>query len=124
MDVAEITGSGGFIRIADKALAAIARKACLSVDGVASMDSRFTHAISSMIVGTDAEGVSISIRENQVEVSLYIFVMHGIRVPELALHVQERVKENLSDLTGLSVASVNIFVQGIVFGQEGRYMHG
>lgn len=123
MDIAEIAADKGLIRFADRALAEIAREACLSVDGVAAMDSRYALAIPSMIGGPDAEGVRISIHDNKVEVSLYILVMHGLRVPELALHVQERVKEALSSMTGLAVSSVNIFVQGIIFGQEGRYGH-
>lgn len=124
MDVAEIAGSGGVIRIADKVLATIARRACLSVPGVASMNSRYNHAIPSMIAGDDAEGVRISIRDNQVEVDLYILAVHGLRVPEVALHVQEKVRDTLSSMTGLHVSSVNVSVEGMIFGQEGRYNHG
>lgn len=124
MDVAERAGSGGVIRIADKVLAAIARRACLSVPGVASMNSRGSHSIPSMIAGAEGEGVRISIRNDQVEVDLYILAVHGLRVPEVALHVQEKVREALSDMTGLHVSSVNVFVEGMIFGQEGRYGHG
>ena len=88
------------------------------------MDNRFSNAISSRIVGEDAEGVHISVHENKVHAELYILVLHGIRVPELALRVQEKVKEALMDSLGLGVTAVDIFVQGIIFGQEGIFENG
>lgn len=49
MDVAEIAGDHGLLRIADKALASLVRDACLEVPGVAGMGSRFSHSFSSRI---------------------------------------------------------------------------
>ena len=46
MDVAEIAGDHGLLRIADKALASLVRDACLEVPGVAGMGSRFSHSFS------------------------------------------------------------------------------
>lgn len=123
MDVAEIAAEHGLVRIADKALAAVVREACLEVPGVAAMDSRFGHALSSRIAGEDAEGVHISIHDNKVSAALYLLVYHGPRAPEVALHVQERVKEALASSAGLGIETVDVFVQGIVFGEEGRFAH-
>lgn len=119
MDVAELTTEKGLIRIADKALASLVQEACLRVDGVAAMDTGFGSSLSSMIGIEDAEGVHISIRKNTVNTALYILVRHGIRVPELALRVQEKVKETLTDIAGVSVASVDIYIQGILFDKKG-----
>ncbi len=124
MDVAEIAADHGLVRVADKALAVLVRDACLEVPGVAGMDSRFGGALSSRIVGEDAEGVHISVREGKVNAALYLLLYHGVRAPEVALRVQERVKEALLESAGLGVATVDIFVQGIIFGQEGRFSHG
>lgn len=124
MEVAEIPTERGVIRIADKVLALLVREACLGVPGVAAMDDRFSGALSSRIVGEDAEGVHLSIHEDKVLVALYLRLYHGLRAPEIALHVQEQVKEAVMKSTGLDVASVDIFIQGIVFGQEGQFEHG
>lgn len=123
MDVAEIAADRGWIRIADKALAVLVRNACLDVLGVAAMDSRFSNTLSSRIAGEDAEGVHISIRDNKVNASLYLLLYHGVRAPEVALRVQERVKEALADSAELAVGTVDIFVQGIIFGEERRFTH-
>lgn len=117
MDAAEVRTERGVIRIADKALAVIAQEACLSVDGVAGMDLRFSHPIPSRIVGEDAGGVHVAVKENKVSVGLYILACHGPRIPEVALHIQERVKESLAGRAGVTVSDVDVYVQGIVFGQ-------
>lgn len=41
---------------------------------------------------------------------------HGIRIPAVALQLQETVKENIFQYTGITVAEVNVNVQQIVFG--------
>ena len=118
MDVAEFITGKGALRIADKALAQLAQEACLSVEGVAAMDTGFGSSLSSMIGLEDAAGVHVSIRDNKASVSLYILVRHGIRVPELALHVQEKVKEVLTETGGVAVSNVDINIEGILFGSE------
>lgn len=118
MDIAEFITGKGAIRIADKALASLARDACLSVEGVASMDTGLGSSISSMIGLEDAAGVHVSVRDNKAAVALYILVRHGIRVPELALRVQEKVKEVLTEVGGVAVTNVDIYIEGILFGNE------
>ena len=124
MDAAEISADHGVIRIADRVLAMVVRDACLEVPGVAGMDDRFSGSFSSRIVGEDAEGVHVSIQDNKVGISLYLRLYHGLRAPEVALHVQEKVKETILYSAGLSVSSVDVFVQGIVFDQEGQFKDG
>lgn len=116
MDTAEISTERGKIRISDAALAALARAASLAVPGVAGMDSSLVQGISSMMgFPENTEGVRVSIKEQCVSLSLYVKVCHGIRIPDLALKLQEKVKDSVEFMTGLSVSAVNIYVQGIVF---------
>ncbi|WP_417036755.1 Asp23/Gls24 family envelope stress response protein [Dialister invisus] len=46
---------------------------------------------------------------------LYICVKHGMRIPAVALQLQEAVKEDIFQYTGITVAEVNVNVQQIVF---------
>ena len=46
---------------------------------------------------------------------LYIIVKYGVRIPDVALSVQETVKQAIESMTGLSVVEVNIHVQGVGF---------
>ena len=121
MDTGEIKTEYGKIRISDKVMAELAKKACLAVPGVAAMDARFNEVLPSVLTGEDAEGVQISVEENEIRVELYFTVYYGVRVPDLALRVQKEIKDTLKAETGLSVAYVNVNVQDIVFREEGRH---
>ena len=106
MATAEIKTSLGIISISEQVLATIARDTAL----------RYSHGISSVIGDGDAEGVRVSIRNKNVIIDLYICVKHGMRIPAVALQLQETVKEDIFQYTGITVAEVNVNVQQIVFG--------
>ena len=48
-------------------------------------------------------------------VVLFIFVLVGVRIAVVALTVQEKVKNAIESMTGLSVVEVNVHVQGVGF---------
>lgn len=113
MAAAEIKTSLGVISISEQVLVTIARDTALQINEVMSMDGRYSHGISSVIGDGDAEGVRVSIRNKNVIIDLYICVKHGIRIPAVALQLQETVKENIFQYTGITVAEVNVNVQQI-----------
>ncbi len=121
MDTGEIKTEYGTIRISDKVMAELAKRVCLSVSGVAAMDARFTEVLPSVITGEDAEGVQISVEDNEIRVELYFTVYYGVRVPDLALRVQKEIKDTLRAETGLSVAYVNVNVQDVIFKEGERH---
>ncbi len=121
MDTGEIKTEYGTIRISDKVMAELAKRVCLSVSGVAAMDARFTELLPSVITGEDAEGVQISVEDNEIRVELYFTVYYGVRVPDLALRVQKEIKDTLKAETGLSVAYVNVNVQDVIFKEGERH---
>jgi len=45
-------------------------------------------------------------------------VKYGVRIPDVALSVQENVKQAIETMTGLAVVEVNIHVQGVGFPEE------
>ena len=51
-------------------------------------------------------------------VDLYIIVKYGVRIPDVALAVQENVKQAIETMTGLTVVEVNIHVQGVGVPEE------
>ena len=110
MAAAEIKTSLGIISISEQVLATIARDTALQINEVMSMDGRYSHGISSVIGDGDAEGVRVSIRNKNVIIDLYICVKHGMRIPAVALQLQEAVKEDIFQYTGITVAEVNVNV--------------
>ncbi len=67
-----------------------------------------------------ARGVKVEVGEREAAVDLFIIVEFGVRIPDVALRVQENVKQAIESMTGLAVVEVNMHVQGVSFaeGQE------
>ncbi len=67
-----------------------------------------------------SKGVKVEVGEREAAVDLHIIVEYGVRIPDIALRVQENVKRAIESMTGLDVVEVNIHVQGVGFGAEGK----
>ena len=48
-----------------------------------------------------------------IDIDVNIVVEYGVRIPDVAFEIQNRVKKSVETMTGLSVSSVNIHIQGI-----------
>lgn len=108
------TNSLGAIRIADEVVSIIAGLAATEVDGVAGMSGGLVGGIAEMLGHKNfAKGVKVEVGEKEAAVDLYIIVKYGVRIPDVALAVQENVKQAIETMTGLSVVEVNIHVQGV-----------
>lgn len=112
---------GGSIRIADEVVATIAGMAAIEVTGVAGMSAGLVGGIAEMLGKKNfSKGVKVEVGERETAVDLYIIVDFGVRIPEVALRVQENVKRTIETMTGLEVVEVSIHVQGVGFPPEGE----
>jgi uncharacterized alkaline shock family protein YloU len=108
----------GSVRIADEVIASIAGIAAMDVSGVVGMSSGLIGGMAEMMGKKNpAKGVKIQVGEHEVAVDLYIIVEYGLRIPDVALLVQEKVKEAIETATGLTVVEANVHVQGVGFAQ-------
>ena len=108
----------GSVRIADEVIASIAGIAATDVPGVVGMSSGLIGGMAEMMGKKNpAKGVKVQVGAREVAVDLYIIVEYGLRIPDVALQVQEKVKEAVETATGLSVIEVNVHVQGVGFSQ-------
>ena len=109
-------GSLGSIRIADEVVGIIAGLAATEIDGIAGMSGGLVGGIAEMLGKKNfAKGVKVEVGEREAAVDLYIIVKYGVGIPDVALSVQENVKQAIESMTGLSVVEVNIHVQGVGF---------
>ena len=108
----------GSVRIADEVIASIAGIAATDVPGVVGMSSGLIGGMAEMVGKKNpAKGVKVQVGAREVAVDLYIIVEYGLRIPDVALQVQEKVKEAVETATGLAVIEVNVHVQGVGFSQ-------
>lgn len=108
------------IQIADEVISVIAGKAVSEVNGVAGMAGGFAGGISEVLSGKKnlSKGIKVDVVEKQVKVDVNIIVEYGVRIPDVAFEIQNRVKKAVEAMTGLKVLSVNIHVQGISTTEE------
>ena len=109
----------GTIRIADEVVSIIAGLAATEVEGVAGMSGGIAGGIAEILGRKNfSKGVKVEVGEKEAAIDLYIIVKYGVRVPDIALNVQEAVKAAIENMTGLSTVEVNVHVQGVGFPED------
>ena len=112
---------GGSIKIADEVVGIIAGLAATEVTGVAGMSAGLVGGIAEMLGKKNlSKGVKAVVGEREAAIDVYIIVEFGVRIPDIALRVQENVKRAIESMTGLEVIEVNIHVQGVGFTNNGE----
>lgn len=99
------------IKISNEVVAAIAGKAVSEVEGVYGMAG----GIAEVFKGKKnlAKGIKVEVGEKETKIDVNIIVEYGVRIPDIAFEIQNRVKKAVETMTGLIVSAVNIHVQGI-----------
>jgi uncharacterized alkaline shock family protein YloU len=111
----------GSIRIADEVVGIIAGMAAMEISGVAGMSGGLVGGFAEMLGKKNlSKGVKVEVGEKEAAVDLFIIVEYGIRIPDVALRVQENVKKAIESMTGLEVVEVNVHVQGVGFSYDNK----
>lgn len=109
----------GEVQIADEVVAIIAGLAAMEVEGVSSMAGNATRElISKLGMKSLSKGVKVDVLEGIVTVSLALNLKYGRNIKDTTMKVQEKVKAAIENMTGLTVADVNIRVAGVDMPEE------
>lgn len=109
----------GEVRIADDVISMIAAISATEVEGVTGMAGNITSEIISKLgVKNLAKGVKVTIDDESVIVELALELKYGVNLPEVCAKVQDKVKNSVENMTGLTVDAVNIRIAGISFDKE------
>jgi len=104
----------GAVQIADDVVAVIAGLAATEVEGVSAMAGNITNELMSKVgVKSLSKGVKVEIMNGQVTVDLAIMMGYGYNIPTTCSKVQEKVKTTIENMTGLTVAGVNIRIAAV-----------
>ena len=103
------------IKIADDVVAVIAGVAVSEVPGVAEMAGGFAGGITEVLSGKKnlAKGIKVEVGDKETKIDVNIIVEYGVRIPDVAFEIQNRVKKAVETMTGLNVSEVNVHVQGV-----------
>lgn len=110
----ELEDNLGQIVVEDEVVAVIAGLTAMEVEGVASMAGNATKDIISKLgKKTLSKGVSVDILEGVATVAITLNLKYGYNIMDISGKVQEKVKVAVENMTGLTVADVNVRVAGI-----------
>lgn len=104
----------GQVQIADEVVAIIAGLAAMEVEGVSSMAGTATRELISKLGKKNlSKGVKVDVLEGVVTVSISLNIKYGYSIVDVSAKVQEKVKTAIQNMTGLTVADVNIRIAGV-----------
>ena len=108
----EVSVENTNIQIADDVIAGVA---VAEVPGVAAMSGGFAGGISEVLSGKKnlSKGIKVEAGEKETKIDVNIIVEFGVRIPDVAFEIQNRVKKAVENMTGLKVVEVNVHVQGV-----------
>ena len=111
--------ASGEVQVADEVVAIIAGLAATEVEGVSSMAGNITNKIVSKLgMKNLAKGIFVDVEEDEVKVDVAINISYGFAIPDVTSKVQERVKTAVENMTGLTVAVVNVRVASVDMGAD------
>lgn len=89
------------------------------VDGVASVGPASTSALRSVFASKPStQGIEIALDDDDtVRVSVRVDVYYGFVLPELAANIRAAVADAVASQVGISVGSVDVYIDGIQFAQ-------
>jgi uncharacterized alkaline shock family protein YloU len=112
----ELQTKFGQIDISNDVIATIAGGAAVDCYGIVGMASKhqLKDGIAEMLRRENfSRGIVVRQEDEEVHIDMYIIVSYGTKISEVAHQVQSKVKYTLNQTVGLSVDSVNIYVQGV-----------
>ena len=113
----------GQIEISKETIESIISLNLADVKGVVGSRKTIIKEITEMLMGdTDKSELNISSRTIKIEIknnkpliNLYIIIKYGVRIPDIAWDIQNRIKESIKNKLGININEIDIHVEGIQF---------
>jgi len=107
------------VEIADEVIQVIAGIAASRTEGVAAMSGGITDGIAKRLGRKNlSRGVKVAVNEEGAKIDVYIIAKCGTVLTDLFREVQKNVKNAVEGMTGITVEEVNVYTQGLSFGNE------
>lgn len=104
----------GQVHIADEVLAIIAGLAAEEVEGVSKLTGNLSNELASKLGKKNpAKGVKVELLPGEVKVELSLEILYDYSIPKVSASVQDKVKQAIETMTGLTVTEVNIRIVGV-----------
>jgi len=103
------------LTVSDEVISTIVEKTVMSIPGIYDINGGIIDGITNMLGSKRMRGIKVDIDNKSVSIDIYVIVEYGVKIPDIAWDIQDKVKKIIEDMTGLAVTAVNIHIQGINF---------
>ena len=107
----------GNVNISQEVVATIAESVVSEIEGVHSLvggTSKNEIVKFFQNVSSGGKGIEVEVGETECTIDLYIVAKLGHQLPALAGEIQNKVVKAITEMTGLKVQEVNVYIQKIV----------
>ena len=85
---------------------------CIGVVGMATINMK--DGLVKLLRGDSvSKGVNVTIEENEISIDFHIIVAYGVSISVVADNLMNTVRYKIEEFTGMKVAKINIFVEGV-----------
>lgn len=113
----EVKNEFGQVEIDNEVIAAIAGGTAIDCEGIFGMASKsqIKDGLTDILKKENfTKGIIVRQEDDdEIHIDMYIIVNYGVSIAEAARNIQNKVKETLNHTLGLSVSSINIYVQSV-----------
>ncbi len=106
------------LKILEDVIYKIVEIAAADVEGVCGFVKSKVDFVRLFIGSKQQSMIDIKVSGGSAEISLGINVSGNCKVKSVAEKVQQRVKDDVQNMTGIAVTKVNVFVYGIILDNE------
>ena len=111
--------ANGQIQISDEVISIIAGTAAAETEGVSLPSSSPVSSVKGFFgKKNQSKGVKVTVEENTALIEIEVVVKFGINIKNACEEVQQKVKNAVETMTGLTVSGVNINVTAIMVEKE------
>lgn len=111
--------ANGQIQISDEVISIIAGTAAAETEGVSLPSSAPVSSVKGFFgKKSQSKGVKVTVEENTALIEIEVVVKFGINIKNACEEVQQKVKNAVETMTGLTVSGVNINVTAIMVEKE------
>ncbi len=107
------TAATGSIKISEEVVGTIVETVLNEIEGVHSLTNRPVEPSDVLLRAALLKPISISLNADVATIDVAVNLCFGYRVKTVSEQIQQRVKDAVQDMTGITVSRVNVYVAGI-----------
>ena len=108
-----VSNDNGSIKISEEVISIIASLSAKEVEGIVALGASGGALSERLAKKSQGKGVKVELVDGEAVIDMHVTVKFGSKIRELAVLIQEHVKNAVETMAGLEVKSVNVLVDAV-----------